>query len=118
MFCPSHGKGPEPPACGLSCVEAARPQREEGGARHTHPCSHHQQAQKNDDRDKDMPSRPTLAGLRNAYVFDVTQTDGAELPTIREIGGDVGENRERLFALWSNKASSFPLARALRPHWA
>jgi hypothetical protein len=44
-----------------------------------------------DDRDKDMPSRPMLAGFRNAYVLDVRQTDGAELPTIREIGGDVGE---------------------------
>jgi hypothetical protein len=51
-----------------------------------------------DERDKETPSRPMLAGFRNAYVFDVSQTEGAELPTIREIGGEVGENRERLFA--------------------
>ena len=71
-----------------------------------------------DERDKDTPSRPMLAGFRNAYVFDVSQTDGAELPTIREMGGDVGENRERLFAFVENQASSLPLARALRLHWA
>jgi hypothetical protein len=37
-------------------------------------------------------------GFRNAYVFDVTQTDGAELPEMRKVYGDVGENRDRLLA--------------------
>ncbi len=32
------------------------------------------------------------------YVFDVSQTEGAELPELREISGDVGENRDRLIA--------------------
>jgi hypothetical protein len=35
-------------------------------------------------------------GFRNAYVFDVQQTEGAELPAMREISGTVGENRDRL----------------------
>jgi antirestriction protein ArdC len=43
--------------------------------------------------------QPRLAGFRNVFVFDVSQTEGKELPTIRGISGDVGENRERLFAL-------------------
>ena len=71
-----------------------------------------------DERDKDMPSRPTLAGFRNAYVFDVSQTDGAELPTLREIGGDVGEKRERLFAFVEQQGIELPSARALRLRWA
>jgi hypothetical protein len=37
-----------------------------------------------------------LVGVRNAYVFDVEQAEGAELPTLREMTGSVGENRDRL----------------------
>ena len=37
-----------------------------------------------------------LVGFRNAYVFDVSQTDGAELPERASVQGDVGENRDRL----------------------
>jgi hypothetical protein len=43
-------------------------------------------------------NKPMLVGFRNAYVFDVAQTDGAELPKMREIYGSVGENRERIVA--------------------
>ena len=39
-----------------------------------------------------------LVGFRNAYVFDVEQTEGAELPTLREMTGTVGENRDRLIS--------------------
>ncbi len=39
-----------------------------------------------------------LVGFRNAYVFDVEQTEGAELPAMRRIYGDVGENRDRLLS--------------------
>ncbi len=47
---------------------------------------------------KDITKQNTrvLVGFRNAYVFDVSQTDGAELPVMREISGKVGENRDRL----------------------
>ena len=37
-----------------------------------------------------------LVGFRNAYVFDVSQTDGAELPEHASVKGEVGENRDRL----------------------
>jgi antirestriction protein ArdC len=43
-------------------------------------------------------NKPMLVGFRNAYVFDVAQTDGADLPKMREIYGSVGENRERIVA--------------------
>jgi hypothetical protein len=39
-----------------------------------------------------------LLGFRNAYVFDVSQTDGVDLPEMREVFGDPGENLERLAA--------------------
>jgi hypothetical protein len=40
----------------------------------------------------------TLLGFRNAYVFDVSQTNGVDLPEIHEISGDPGENIDRLAA--------------------
>jgi hypothetical protein len=39
-----------------------------------------------------------LLGFRNAYVFDVLQTDGVDLPEMHEISGDPGENLQRLAA--------------------
>jgi hypothetical protein len=32
------------------------------------------------------------------YVFDISQTEGAELPAMHEVMGDVGENLDRLIA--------------------
>ena len=39
----------------------------------------------------------TLHGFRAVYVFDVTQTEGKELPALTEVNGDVSGYRERLF---------------------
>jgi hypothetical protein len=41
-------------------------------------------------------NKPVLVGFRTAYVFDVSQTEGAELPELQEVSGDVGENYDRL----------------------
>jgi hypothetical protein len=30
-----------------------------------------------------------LYGFRGVYVFDITQTEGKELPTLTEVNGDV-----------------------------
>jgi N-terminal domain of anti-restriction factor ArdC len=53
---------------------------------------------KDEEAEKDITKQNTrvLVGFRNAYVFDVSQTEGAELPALREMSGDVGENRARL----------------------
>ncbi|ADW70133.1 ArdC family protein [Granulicella tundricola] len=39
-----------------------------------------------------------LVGFRNAYVFDISQTNGVDLPAMHEVSGDPGENIERLAA--------------------
>jgi hypothetical protein len=49
--------------------------------------------------EKDIPrqNQPVLVGFRAAYVFDVSQTEGAPLPDLSErVKGEVGEHRERL----------------------
>jgi hypothetical protein len=55
---------------------------------------------KDEEAEKDITKQNTrvLVGFRNAYVFDVSQTEGAELPAMREMSGEVGENRARLIA--------------------
>src|SRR5580704_17125185 len=44
----------------------------------------------------DTHESSTAAGFRAAYVFDISQTDGQELPTIGSVNGDPREYRERL----------------------
>jgi hypothetical protein len=49
------------------------------------------------DKDLTKQNQPVLVGFRAVYVFDVAQTEGAELPQFTErTTGDVGAYRERL----------------------
>jgi hypothetical protein len=49
------------------------------------------------DADGDAKPHPVLIGFRAVYVFDVEQTEGAELPEFgHHISGEVGEQRDRL----------------------
>jgi hypothetical protein len=45
----------------------------------------------------DRKAEPQLVGFRAVYVFDISQTEGKELPTLTEVQGDVSGYRERLF---------------------
>jgi hypothetical protein len=54
---------------------------------------------KDEEVEKDIrtQNKAVLVGFRSAYVFDVSQTDGEELPELStKVSGDVGERRERL----------------------
>jgi hypothetical protein len=54
---------------------------------------------KEEEAEKDIltQNQAVLVGFRNAYVFDVSQTEGKELPELTEkVTGSVGEYRERL----------------------
>jgi hypothetical protein len=54
---------------------------------------------KDSEAEKDITkqNQPVLVGFRTAYVWDVEQTSGAELPQLNErVKGEVGEYRERL----------------------
>ena len=44
-----------------------------------------------------------LLGFRNAYVFDISQTNGVDLPEMERVAGDPGENIERLTAFLNSK---------------
>jgi hypothetical protein len=54
---------------------------------------------KDSEAEKDItkPNQPMLVGFPAVYVFDVSRTEGAELPDLEErVKGEVGEYRERL----------------------
>ncbi|MGB6131559.1 MAG: ArdC-like ssDNA-binding domain-containing protein [Acidobacteriaceae bacterium] len=49
------------------------------------------------DPEPETKPQPVLIGFRAVYVFDVAQTEGADLPEIEHsISGEVGEHRDRL----------------------
>jgi hypothetical protein len=50
------------------------------------------------EKDITKQNERVLLGFRNAYVFDVSQTNGVDLPTMHEVRGEPGENIERLAA--------------------
>jgi hypothetical protein len=54
--------------------------------------------EKEAEKDITKQNERVLLGFRNAYVFDVSQTNGVDLPNPHEITGDPGENIDRLAA--------------------
>jgi hypothetical protein len=56
-----------------------------------------------------------LLGFRNAYVFDISQTKGVELPSLRQVTGDPGENIERLIAFLNSKDISVSYSENIAP---
>jgi hypothetical protein len=57
-------------------------------------------------------------GFRNAYVFDVSHTEGTELPTMREMRGTVGENRERILSFIKEPGIEIVFTEKIVPLWA
>jgi len=60
---------------------------------------------KDEEANKDITkqSERTLLGFRNAYVFDISQTEGVDLPELHGVSGDPGENVDRLAAFVKSK---------------
>ena len=48
-------------------------------------------------KDSDEKPRPFVLGFRRVFVFDITQTEGADLPEPARVSGEVGCHRDRLF---------------------
>ena len=72
---------------------------------------------KQEEAEKDITKQNTavLVGFRSAYVFDVSQTEGAELPIMREISGDVGENRDHLISFIEHQGIELAFSENIAP---
>ena len=57
----------------------------------------------------------TTVGFRAAFVFDVSQTDGQELPTIGSVSGDPREYRERLAKLVAEQGIALEYSEEIAP---
>jgi hypothetical protein len=72
---------------------------------------------KDEEAEKDITkqNKAVLVGFRSTYVFDVSQTEGAELPELHEISGEVGENRERLIAFIESQGIELVFTERIAP---
>ena len=67
-------------------------------------------------KDKLEQNQPVLVGFRAVYVFDVSQTEGAELPEFAEpTKGEVGEYRERLLDFTLAQGSQLEFKDSIAP---
>jgi Phage integrase family/N-terminal domain of anti-restriction factor ArdC len=57
----------------------------------------------------------SIVGFRSAYVFDIAQTDGEDLPSIGTVQGDPSTYRERLFAFAQARGISVEYSPEIAP---
>src|SRR5579863_4013694 len=57
----------------------------------------------------------TLYGFRAVYIFDISQTEGKELPTLTEVNGDVSGYRERLFKFVESQSVEISFSERISP---
>ena len=68
------------------------------------------------EKDIRTQNQTVLVGFRSAYVFDVSQTEGKELPEFSErVTGDVGEYRERLLEFISAQDIQLEFKESIAP---
>ncbi len=72
---------------------------------------------KDEDAEKDITAQNTrsLVGFRSAYVFDVAQTEGVDLPDLHDMSGEVGENLDRLIAFVSKQGITLVFTENIAP---
>ncbi len=67
-------------------------------------------------KDITKQNQPVLAGFRTAYVFDVSQTEGAKLPELTSrVNGNVGEYRERLIGFIAAQGIELEFKESIAP---
>jgi hypothetical protein len=59
--------------------------------------------EKEAEKDITKQNERVLLGFRNAYVFDISQTNGVDLPAMHEVGGDPGDNIDRIAAFLEDR---------------
>src|SRR5271165_5614518 len=57
----------------------------------------------------------TLYGFRAVYVFDITQTEGKDLPRLTEVNGDASGYRERLFKFVEAQSVELTFSEGIAP---
>ena len=67
-------------------------------------------------QDATVTHKPVLVGFRSAYVFDESQTDGAELPALSDkVTGEVGDYRARLVDFLTTQGIALEFKETIAP---
>ena len=67
------------------------------------------------EKDITRQNERVLLGFRNAYVFDISQTNGVDLPEMESVIGDPGENIERLTKFLASKGIAVSYSENIAP---
>ena len=67
------------------------------------------------EEDKKSNGESRLYGFRAVYVFDVSQTEGKDLPALTEVNGDVSGYRERLFKFVESQSAELSFSERIAP---
>jgi hypothetical protein len=67
------------------------------------------------EEDKKSGGESRLYGFRAVYVFDVSQTEGKDLPALTEVNGDVSGYRERLFKFVESQSVELSFSERIAP---
>ncbi|MGA8508037.1 MAG: DUF1738 domain-containing protein, partial [Candidatus Sulfotelmatobacter sp.] len=67
------------------------------------------------DADSKSDGESRLYGFRAVYVFDITQTEGKDLPALTEVNGDASGYRERLFKFVESQKVEFSFSERIAP---
>ena len=67
------------------------------------------------EKDITRQNERVLLGFRNAYVFDISQTNGVDLPEMESVIGDPGENIERLTEFLTSKGIAVSYSEKIAP---
>jgi antirestriction protein ArdC len=67
------------------------------------------------EQDSKTNGNARLYGFRAVYVFDVTQTEGKDLPSLTEVNGDVSGYRERLFKFVATQSVELSFSENIAP---
>jgi len=67
------------------------------------------------EQQSEMDESSTAVGFRAAHVFDISQTDGQELPEIGRVNGDPREYRERLAKCVAEQGIALEYSESIAP---
>jgi antirestriction protein ArdC len=78
-------------------------------------CKRKREAQEQDDSSSTAQALGQLVGFRSAYVFDIAQTDGQDLPEFATVKGDPQQHLDRLKAVVASHAITLDYDNAIAP---
>ena len=78
-------------------------------------CKRKREAQDQDDSSSTAEAIGQLVGFRSAYVFDVAQTDGQDLPEFATVKGDPQQHLDRLKVLVASHSITLDYDNAIAP---